>query len=77
MDSTLRNFDHLRALPAMAAHETAQLLNVNALATHLGIRRETVENHPAAPERLFLVRRLPAWHPNETRRLVKAAKQCR
>jgi predicted AAA+ superfamily ATPase len=72
--STLRNFDHLRALLAMAAHQTAQLLNVNALATHLGIRRETVENHLAALERLFLVRRLPAWHPNEARRLVKAPK---
>jgi hypothetical protein len=72
--STLRNFDHLRALLAMAAHQTAQLLNVNAMATHLGVRRETVENHLAALERLFLVRRLPAWHPNEARRLVKAPK---
>ena len=72
--ATLRNLDHLRALLAIAAHQTAQLLNVNAMATHLGIRRETVENHLAALERLFLVRRLPAWHPNEARRLIKAPK---
>lgn len=72
--ATLRNLDHLRSLLTMLAHQTAQLLNVNAVATHLGIRRETVENHLAALERLFLVRRLPAWHPNEARRLVKAPK---
>jgi len=72
--STLRNLDHLRALLTTMTHQTAQLLNVNAAATHLGIRRETVENHLAALERLFLVRRIPAWHPNEARRLVKAPK---
>jgi uncharacterized protein len=72
--ANLRNLDHLRALLAMLAHQTAQLLNVNAAAKHLGIRRETVENHLSALERLFLVRRLPAWHPNEARRLVKAPK---
>jgi predicted AAA+ superfamily ATPase len=72
--ATLRNLDHLRALLSTVAHQTAQLLNVNAFATHLGIRRETIENHFAALERLFLVRRVPAWHPNEARRLVKAPK---
>jgi predicted AAA+ superfamily ATPase len=72
--ATLRNRDHLRALLTIMAHQTAQLLNVNAVSVHLGIRRETVENHLAALERLFLVHRVPAWHPNEARRLVKAAK---
>src|SRR3954470_20877022 len=72
--ATLRNLDHLRSLLTILAHQTAQLLNVNALATHVGIRRETVENHLAALERLFLVRRVPGWHPNEARRLVKAPK---
>jgi predicted AAA+ superfamily ATPase len=72
--ATLRNLDHLRGLLTLLAHQTAQLLNVNAAATHLGIRRETVENHLAALERLFLVRRVPAWHPNQARRLVKAPK---
>jgi predicted AAA+ superfamily ATPase len=72
--ATLRNLDHLRAVLTMMAQQTAQLLNVNAAAKHLGIRRETVENHLAALERLFLIRRVPGWHPNEARRLVKAAK---
>ncbi|MBE3088071.1 MAG: DUF4143 domain-containing protein, partial [Chloroflexi bacterium] len=55
-------------------HQTAQLLNVSAAAKYLGIRRETVENHLSALERLFLVRRVAAWHPNDARRLVKAPK---
>lgn len=72
--ANLRNLDHLSALLTVLSHQTAQLLNVNAIAKHLGIRRETVENHFAALERLFLVRRVPAWHPNDARRLVKAPK---
>jgi predicted AAA+ superfamily ATPase len=58
----------------LLAHQTARLLNVNAAAKHPGIRRETVENHLAALERLFLLRRIGAWHPNDARRLVKAPK---
>jgi len=72
--ANLRNLDHLAALLSLLAHQTAQLLNVSAAAKLLGIRRETVENHLAALERLFLVRRLAAWHPNDARRLVKAPK---
>ena len=72
--AALRNLDYLRALLTMVTHQTAQILNINGLATHLGIRRETVENHLAALERLFLVRRIPGWHSNEARRLVKAEK---
>ncbi len=72
--ATLRNPGHLRSLLTLLALQTAQLLNINAAAAHLGIRRETVENHLAALERLFLVRRLSAWRPNEARRLVKAPK---
>jgi uncharacterized protein len=72
--AVLRNFDQLAALLTLLSHQTAQLLNVNAAAKHLRIRRETVENYLSALERLFLVRRVPAWHPNEARRLVKAPK---
>jgi predicted AAA+ superfamily ATPase len=72
--ASLRNLDHLGILLALLAHQTAQLLNVSAAAKHLGIRRETVENHLSALERLFLVRRVAAWHPNDARRLIKAPK---
>lgn len=72
--SNLRTLDHLAALLALLSRQTAQLLNINAAAQHLGIRRETIENNLAALERLFLVRRLLAWHPNDARRLVRAPK---
>jgi len=72
--ATLRNLGHLKSLLTVVAHQTAQLLNVNAVSTHLGIRRETVENHLAALERLFLVRLVPGWHASPERRLVKAPK---
>lgn len=72
--ANLRSLDHLGNLLTLLAHQTAQLVNVNAAAKHLGIRRETVENHFSALERLFLVRRVSAWHPNDARRLVKAPK---
>jgi predicted AAA+ superfamily ATPase len=72
--ANLRNLDHLRTLLMMLSHQTAQLLNVQSAAKHIGVRNETVENHLAALEHLFLVRRLPAWSPNDARRLVKAPK---
>jgi predicted AAA+ superfamily ATPase len=72
--TNLRSLDQLGALLTMMAQQTAQLVNINAAAKHLGIRRETVENLMSVLERLFLMRRVPAWHPNEARRLVKTPK---
>ncbi len=72
--ANLRNVDHLGTMLAFLALQTAQLLNVESLTKHLAIRRETVQNNLAALERLFLVRRLPAWHTRDAKRLVKAPK---
>lgn len=72
--ANLRNLDYLARLLALLSARTAQLLEIEGVARQLGIRRETVQNNLAALERLFLVRRLPAWHRNESRRLVKAPK---
>lgn len=56
------------------ANQTASLLNVSATANALGHVRKTVERYLEILERLFLVRRLPAWHSNRGKRLVKSAK---
>lgn len=53
---------------------TAQLLNYSAISQDLGHSRATVERYLTLLERLFLVRRLPAWHSNRSKRLVKAPK---
>jgi predicted AAA+ superfamily ATPase len=72
--ANLRNLDHLARLLTLLSGQTAQLLTIETVARQLAIRRETVQNNLAALERLFLVRRLPAWHRNEAKRLIKAPK---
>lgn len=58
----------------LLANQTASLLNVSATATALGHTRPTIERHLSILEKLFLVRRLPAWHSNRNKRLVKTPK---
>jgi predicted AAA+ superfamily ATPase len=49
-------------------------LNVTETGKALGHTRATVEKYLTILERLYLVRRLPAWHKNSAKRLVKAPK---
>ncbi|MBI4230432.1 MAG: ATP-binding protein, partial [Planctomycetes bacterium] len=70
----VREADELTRLLEMAAIRTAQLLNLSSLGTELGMRRETIDQYLGILERLFLVRRLPAWHHNEGKRLIKTPK---
>lgn len=56
------------------SHQTASLLNVSATASALGHTRPTIERYLDVLEKLFLIRRLPAWHSNRSKRLVKAPK---
>lgn len=53
---------------------TGELLNITTLGNELDLRRETVENHLAACERLYLVRRLQPWHRHAAKRLIKTPK---
>lgn len=64
----------LAHLLELLALRNAQLLNVSNLARDLGMHRETAEHYLAVLERLFLVRRLPAWHRNGAKRLIKSPK---
>ncbi|MGB3975747.1 MAG: ATP-binding protein [bacterium] len=59
---------------ALLAQRTGQLLNVSSLCKAMGLRRETIEHYLAVCERLYLVRRVPAWHRNPSRRIIKSAK---
>ena len=58
----------------MVALRTATLLNLSSLGSDLGMDRQTVDRHLAVLEKLFLVRRLPAWHRNSAKRLIKTPK---
>jgi hypothetical protein len=70
----VRDVQEVSRLLELLALWTAQLLNVSNLANTLGLRRETVEHYLTVCERLFLVQRLPGWHHNRAKRLIKAPK---
>ncbi len=70
----VRDSSDVADLMELLAGRTATLLNVSELAGVLGRARVTIENHLAILEKLFLVRQLPAWHQNATKRAVKTPK---
>jgi predicted AAA+ superfamily ATPase len=58
-------------LMELLAERSANLLNISELAATLKKARITVENHLSILNKLYLVRQLPAWHLNATKRAVK------
>ncbi len=64
----------LRRFWTMLAHNQSQLLNAAALARGLGVDGKTVASYLDLLVDLLLVRRLPAWHRNVGKRLVKSPK---
>ena len=57
-----------------AAVSAGQLLNMSGLGANLGIDGKTVDRWLVLLEHMFLVRRVRAWHRNETKRLVRTPK---
>ena len=70
----LHSFEALPRLLAVAATQTAQLINVSDLAAPFQLARQTVHDYVTVLERIFLVERLPPWHRNRLSRLVKTPK---
>ena len=66
--------DQVARLLTLLAHRNGGLLNQSSLAKELGHTRQTVDRYLGLLERLFLVRRLPAWHRNPGKRLIKSSK---
>jgi hypothetical protein len=64
----------LRRFWTMLAHNQSQLLNVAQLARNLGIDGKTAAGYLDLLVDLLLVRRLPAWHANLGKRLVRSPK---
>jgi hypothetical protein len=62
-----------RVLQLLAAR-SAGLANLSAIGRELGMDYKTVGNHLRALEQLFLVLRLPAWHPNLGHRVIRSPK---
>lgn len=61
-------------LMAILAMMSGQLLNLSQVGGQLGLNVHTAEKYITILEKLFLVRRLPAWRRNELTRLVKTPK---
>jgi len=61
-------------LLAILSALTGQLLNLSQLGGQLGLNLRTAEKYVAILEKLFLIRRLPAWTRNELGRLIKTPK---
>ena len=64
----------LRRFWTMLAHEQGGLLNAARMAAGLGISGQSVARYLDVLVDLMLVRRLPAWHANAGKRLVRAPK---
>jgi predicted AAA+ superfamily ATPase len=70
----VRASEDVGRLLALLALRPGSLLNASGLGRELGLHRETALLYLGLIERLFLVRRLPAWHRHPARRLVKDSK---
>ncbi|RLC12983.1 MAG: AAA family ATPase [Deltaproteobacteria bacterium] len=66
--------DALPRLLAMAAGQSACLVNVSELAGPFQISRQTIREYLTLLSRIFLVDELPPWHSNRMKRLVKTPK---
>jgi len=62
-----------RLLTAVATL-SGQLLNVSALSKKLQMNRNTILQYLSLLERQFLIERVPAWHTNRMKRLIKTPK---
>ena len=72
--SRIRSLDVLPRLLSAAATGTAQLFNLQRLASPFELSRPSIGEYVTLLERLFLLSRLPAWHSNGLKRLVKRPK---
>ena len=72
--SNIHALDALPKLLELAAVQTAQLLNINNLASSFKLNRLTIQNYLVLLEKMFLLERIPAWHGNYKKRITKTSK---
>lgn len=61
-------------LLALAAGQTARLINISDLASPFQLSRPTIRDYVTLLERVFLLEELPPWHRNRLSRLIKTPK---
>jgi len=70
----ISQMDALPRLLALAAGQTARLLNVSDLAAPFQVSRVTIREYVSLLSRIFLLEELPPWHSNRLSRLIKTPK---
>ena len=70
----IASLDALPRLLALAASQTARLINISDLASPFQLSRPTIRDYVTLLERVFLVDELPPWHSNRLGRLIKTPK---
>lgn len=70
----LRKRDKLAPLLSRLAGQTAQVMNINAIAQHIGLAHHTVAEYVRLLEAVFLVHQLPAWGTTLTSRTTVSPK---
>lgn len=73
----IAQIDQTRQIPqllSIAAELSGQLVNLSQIGGQINMNGKTVDKYLGILEKLFLVRRLPAWSRNELSRLIKAPK---
>ena len=72
--SRISSLDALPRLFSIAATQTGKLFNLSSLAAPFQLSRPTIGDYIALLERVYLLERLPPWHNNLGKRLVKTPK---
>ena len=74
MLSRISSLDALPRLLALAAAQTARLINTSELASPFQLSRPTIRDYVTLLEQVFLLDELPPWHSNRLSRLIKTPK---
>ena len=73
----IAQIDQISQVPqllSIAAELSGQLMNLSQIGGQINMTGKTVDKYLGILEKLFLVRRLPAWSRNELSRLIKTPK---
>jgi predicted AAA+ superfamily ATPase len=68
------SLDALPRLLALAAGQTARLINISDLASPFQLSRPTIRDYVTLLARVFLLEELAPWHSNRLSRLIKTPK---
>lgn len=66
--------DKMTHLLKLMTFYSSKLLNLSELSQKTGLHHQTIDKYLGLLQQLFLVEKLPAWHTNEYKRLVKTPK---